>query len=85
MLSVVGAEPITFTWDGLGRTVSADNGSLVTYTYDGLSRVAARNASPFAYSGQWIDPTSDGMHTYGRSAAGRVVVDRGGSSRRYLP
>ena len=71
-----------FTWDGLGRTASADDGSLVTYTYDDLSRVAAHNATPFVYSGQLIDPTFDGTHTYGRSPAGRWLVTTTGPVRR---
>ncbi|MCH8992668.1 MAG: hypothetical protein IIA44_13105 [Acidobacteria bacterium] len=45
-----------------------------SYTYDSLSRVAERNGTGFAYTGLWIDPTSDGVNTYGRSPAGRVVA-----------
>lgn len=51
----------------------------VTYTYDSLSRVATRNGAGFAYTGLWIDPTSDGVNTYGRSPVGRVVSHDDGS------
>jgi len=67
VLAVVGAEPVTFGWDGLGRMATAD---AVTYTYDSLSRVAERNGTGFAYTGLWIDPTSDGVNTYGRPRRG---------------
>jgi hypothetical protein len=76
VVSVVGADPVTFSWDTLGRMATAD---AVSYTYDSLSRVATRNGTGFTYTGAWFDPTSDGVNTFSRSPAGRVVAHDDGS------
>ncbi len=50
-----------------------------TWLTDGtLSRVATRNATPFVYNGFSLDPVSDGVFTYGRSPAGRLVSQSDG-------
>jgi len=51
----------------LDRLVAFDG---VDYAYDGLGRVSSRGADSFAYSGFGLDPSSDGVQTFGRSPGG---------------
>jgi len=68
-----------YDFDSLGRLSVFDDGvDTVTYAYDGLGRVATRNATPFVYNGFSLDPVSDGVFTYGRSPAGRLVSQSDG-------
>ena len=80
LTTITGTGSASFSWDGLGRMVASDTGTPVAYTFDGLDRVATRNSTPFTYVGMWVDPTSDGSNTYGRSPGGRVVSHDDGTA-----
>ena len=73
-LESVGA--VSYSFDALGRLVDYD--SQVSFTYDGLDRVATRNTDTFTYAGMWIDPTTDGVFTYSRTPAGRLLAQTDG-------
>ena len=75
-LESVGA--VSYSFDALGRLVDYD--SQAAFTYDGLDRVATRNTDTFTYAGMWLDPTTDGVFTYSRTPAGRLVAQTDGTS-----
>ena len=84
--TVQGATTNTFSYDGLARLTASNPGG-VGYTYDSLDRLVTRTASGapaqnFTYSGQSIDPTSDGATTIARSPGGRILaLAKGGQAR----
>lgn len=56
----------------------------VDFTYDSLDRIATREAADFFYTGQMLDPTTDGTNTWSRTPAGRLIAQDDGTNDRLI-